>query len=141
MERDTGRLSALFRFPIKSLSAEPLDTVLLDPDRPLPSDRRFAFAEADSDAGCETWLPKRHILQLARFPTLAEVTARVDLDARKLQLFHRAQGKIAARLDAVEDRTALADWIARVLDRPAGSLHFVEAAPYSHTDQEPGSCH
>lgn len=92
-------VSGLYRYPVKGLSAEALQTVELRPGRTIPHDRRFAVAHgtAPIDPAAPKWLPKAHFLQLMSNPRLAAVVAEYDAAATTLAL--RRGGRVVARGD------------------------------------------
>ena len=73
-ETTSGRLVALYRYPVKGLSPEPLSTVEVKPGETLPHDRRYAIDGAmcvcRTDDGGQTWqqfragLPQNHAYHL-----------------------------------------------------------------------------
>ncbi|MBM3346199.1 MAG: MOSC domain-containing protein, partial [Betaproteobacteria bacterium] len=71
-------VNAIHRYPIKGLSAEPLERVTLATGRCLPHDRRFALARASTviDPVRPEWLPKTHFFMLMRDERLAELRTR-----------------------------------------------------------------
>jgi uncharacterized protein len=60
MPNEAGRVVAVYRYPIKGLSAEKMDRVVLTPGECLPDDRRFAIALGSTrfDPEHPEWLPK-----------------------------------------------------------------------------------
>jgi len=53
-------ISAIYRYPVKGLSAETLESVALTQGQCLPQDRRFAIALSSTIFGSQNpqWLPK-----------------------------------------------------------------------------------
>ena len=68
------------RYPVKGLSAEPLERVVLSPAKGLPNDRRFAIAHGTTDFDPEhpAWLHKSNFLTLLRDEKLARLRTRFD---------------------------------------------------------------
>ena len=60
------KIDAIFRFPVKGLSAEALERVEVVAGEGLPGDRRFALALAGAafDPAEPEWLPKSTFLML-----------------------------------------------------------------------------
>ncbi|HVB17153.1 MAG TPA: MOSC domain-containing protein, partial [Stellaceae bacterium] len=74
----TMTISALYRYPVKGLSAEPLQRVALLPGQCLPDDRRFAIAlpSTQFDPDRPEWLSKTHFVMLMRDEQLAALNTR-----------------------------------------------------------------
>jgi uncharacterized protein YcbX len=73
-------LAAIYRYPVKGLSPEPLAEVTLSPGECLPQDRRFAVALGTTgfDPNRPEWLPKTAFLMLMRDERLARLSTRFD---------------------------------------------------------------
>jgi uncharacterized protein YcbX len=69
------RIAAIYRYPVKGLSAEPLVRVALAPGKCLPQDRRFAIALPATrfDPAHPEWLSKSHFVMLMRDEKLAQL--------------------------------------------------------------------
>ncbi|NQW09796.1 MAG: MOSC domain-containing protein [Alphaproteobacteria bacterium] len=95
----TVTIRAINRFPIKGLSAEPLESVELSPGLPLPHDRRFAIAHGSApiDPANPVWLSKAHFLQLMSNPRLAALG--INYDAASTTLTITRGGRPVARGD------------------------------------------
>lgn len=95
----TATIRAINRFPVKGLAAEPLQTVELNPDLPIPHDRRFAIAHGSApiDPANPGWLSKAHFLQLMSSPRLAALG--IDYDATSTTLTVSRRGRAVARGD------------------------------------------
>ncbi|GAB5374942.1 MAG: MOSC domain-containing protein [Acuticoccus sp.] len=82
MEADAaaGTVEALYRFPVKGLSPEPLDSVTLTAGRGFPADRLFGFLRhgEDFDEAHPAPRPKTCFHMLARDGTLARLATRYD---------------------------------------------------------------
>ncbi|MEL6467525.1 MAG: MOSC domain-containing protein [Pseudomonadota bacterium] len=79
----TGRIVALARYPIKGMSAEPLDSVTLQPGEGFPGDRQWGFARPESgfDPYDPKPLPKDKFVVLLKEAGLAAIEARLDKQA------------------------------------------------------------
>jgi uncharacterized protein YcbX len=73
-------LAALYRYPVKSLSAQALVRSDVQADRLLPNDRRFAIAPGSSryDAAEPRWQPKTSFLNLVANARLARLKSAFD---------------------------------------------------------------
>src|SRR2546430_7253865 len=81
-------IAAIYRYPVKGLSPEPLGSVALTPGKCLPQDRRFAIALPSTrfDPERPEWLSKTHFVMLMRDEQLAELTTRFDAEADLLTI-------------------------------------------------------
>lgn len=84
------RLEYVYRFPVKGLSAEALETTGLAAGGAIPWDRAFALAQGDSgfDPAAPRWLHKSNFACLARNARLAAL--RAYFDERSLMLTLRS---------------------------------------------------
>ena len=75
-------VTAIYRYPVKGLSAEKMDRVALMPGECLPHDRRFAIALGSTPFDPERpgWLSKTHFIMLMRDEKLAQLQTRFDAE-------------------------------------------------------------
>lgn len=73
----TAILHQIWRYPIKAIGAELLDTIALTDGHPLPLDRAWAVLEDGGDA-TDGWRSCRNFLRGAKGPALMGVWAKVD---------------------------------------------------------------
>lgn len=110
------RLAAIWRHPVKGIGAEPLDTVALTPDRPLPLDRAWAvLTGAAEDTGA--WQSCRNFARGCYGPELMAVTARSD--GSRITFQHPKRPDLT--IDPATGGAALVDWILPIYpsERPA----------------------
>ncbi len=76
----TGRVENLYHYPIKGLSAQPLDTVTLTAGQGFPLDRAFGLARPNSGFNPQDPkpLPKTKFVVLARDAALARLKTKLD---------------------------------------------------------------
>ena len=102
-------IAALYRYPVKGLSAEPLAEVALTPGGTIPWDRAWAIENGPSgfDPAAPRTLPKILFLMLMRNERLAELATRFDDATRTLTV--RRDGALVAEgcLDTEEGRRAI----------------------------------
>ena len=96
----TARIAALSRFPVKGLTAEPMEAVTLVPGEGFPGDRRWGFARPGSgfDPDDPRPLPKDRFVVLVREAGLARLEARVAEGA-----LHIRDGDAEARFDLEDE--------------------------------------
>jgi uncharacterized protein YcbX len=92
-------IQAIYRYPVKGLSAQALPRVHLSVRSTLPGDRLYAIENGPSgfDAGAPAYLPKQRFLMLMRNERLAAL--RTDFDDATHVLTVTADGREAARGD------------------------------------------
>ncbi|WP_237216523.1 MOSC domain-containing protein [Falsiroseomonas oryziterrae] len=131
------RIERITRFPVKGLSPELLEEVMLEAAEGLPGDRRFAFAQGDSpfDPADPKWLPKRNFACLAVNARAAAVHAAFDPRTNTLALRAEGQPPLLADLSAEAGRQAAAEWITAFLGEEArGALRLAEVPGHAFTD-------
>jgi hypothetical protein len=131
------RIETIYRYPVKGLTAEALEEVVLSPGETLPHDRRFALAQGDSgfDPANPAWLPKRNFGCLMANAKLALVHS--AFDARSGDLLLRIPGRepLLATTRTAEGRDAIAAGLAGFLGEEArGTPRFVESTGHSFSD-------
>lgn len=134
----TITLAEICRYPVKGLNAEPLDAAMLEPDRRLAHDRRFALAHAASrfSSMAPSWLPKSEFLTLVKSERLALLRARFEPESGQLAI-ERA-GKPVARARATEPvgRAILEQFFSAFLrEESHGAVRLAEAAGVAFTDK------
>ena len=126
----TVSISAIYRYPVKGLSPEPLRSVALAPGRCLPQDRRFAIALPATrfDSERPEWLAKTHFAMLMRDETLAQLQTRLDAEHCELEVERDGRVLLRACLAEPEGRRQAGEFFTAFLDGAvAGPLRFVEA--------------
>lgn len=135
-------VTALYRYPVKGLSPEPLAEVELTAGAYFPGDRLFAVENGPSgfDAAAPVHQPKIKFLMLMRDEALARLTTRYD-DATG-ELVIREGDREAARgdLDTREGRLAIEAFFRRFMPGSLRGAPKVLAAPdgYRFTDSPLG---
>lgn len=126
----TIRIAELYRYPVKGLSADALDSVAVRADRCFPCDRRWAIAHAASklDSASPRWADKQNFLMLARDGVLARLVARFDDDTRVLEISRKGRVLSRGRLDDITGRMVLQSFLSGFLPQgPRGNPKIVEA--------------
>ncbi|WP_250284710.1 MULTISPECIES: MOSC domain-containing protein [unclassified Frankia] len=115
------RIARLYRYPIKGLSAEALDSMALSASEGLPMDRVYALARPETvlDDAHPQPLPKTCFLTLAKDAELARVASRYNTATGLLTLDHPDR-KLTADLGGTRGRAAVEDYFATLL---ADTLH------------------
>jgi uncharacterized protein YcbX len=132
-----SRLARIYRYPVKGLSAEPLDRVALRTGATLPFDRAFAIENGPSGFDPENpkHLPKIAFLMLMRNERLAELRTRFDEATQTLTISREGTVVAAGRLDTVEGRRAIETFFEEFSrDDLRGPAKVVAASGHSFSD-------
>ena len=127
---------ALYHYPIKGLSAQPLDEVTLHPGQGFPADRVFGFARPNSGFDPENPrpLPKGKFVVLARDAGLARLNTHVDQAAGMLTI----KAPDAAASFDINDAAGRADAAAFIAAQLSYATEdtptLYSAAPHRFTD-------
>jgi uncharacterized protein len=137
MPNAAGTVTAIYRYPVKGLSAEELDRVVLTPGECLPHDRRFAIALGSTrfDPENPKWLPKTHFIMLMRDEKLAQLQSRFDVESGILTIAQNRQVLLRARMTETEGCRLVAEFFTNFLgDAVEGPLHVVSAPGHAFAD-------
>lgn len=133
----TSAIGAIYRYPVKGLSAEKLDRVMLAPGQCLPQDRRFAIALGSTvfDPQNPEWLPKRHFIMLMRDEKLARLQTRFDAESDVLTIAEGGRVLLRGRMTEPGGCRDVAEFYTKFLG-PAvdGPLRLVEAPGHAFAD-------
>ena len=99
MSLENRKIHAIYRYPVKGLSPEPLERTKLAVHETLPGDRLYAIENGPSgfDPTAPRHQPKQRYLMLMRNERLARLRTRFDQATHTLAV--EAQGREAARGD------------------------------------------
>ena len=99
MTNRTARIDAIYRYPVKGLSPQPLARTTLAVGATLPADRLYAIENGPSgfDPAAPAYFPKQRFLMLMRNERLAAL--RTDYDEASHTLTIHWEGREAARGD------------------------------------------
>lgn len=127
----TAAITAIYRYPVKGLSAEKMDRVTLRPGECLPHDRRFAIALASTtfDSEHPEWLSKIHFVMLMRDEKLAGVSTRFDAESGMLAISRNGRILLHAQITKPEGRCLIAQFFTDFLGKSVGGPLRVVAAP------------
>jgi uncharacterized protein YcbX len=130
-------IRAIYRYPVKGLSAEPLAAAALTPGETLAGDRCYAIENGPSgfDPAMPRYLPKQRFLMLMKNERLARLDSPFDDAAQVLVI--RDNGMEVARGDLLTPggRTAIEGFFARFCaDELRGSPKVLAAQGHSFSD-------
>lgn len=135
----SATISRICRYPVKSLNAEELTEVTVQPDRTLPGDRRFAIARGSRQVEThpESWVSYDNFVTLRRSERLAQL--QVSFDAESGQMALRRKGRTVAQGKVTEPlgRTIVDQFLAAFLkDDLQGAPKLVDARDIALTDSD-----
>src|SRR5262249_42049012 len=134
---ERANVAAIYRYPVKGLSAEPLTRARLEPGQTIAGDRRYAIENGPSgfDPAEPSYLPKHRFLMLMKNERLARRASRYDEAADVLVL--RQAGHEVARGDlaTAHGRKAIEDFFAGYCaDELRGPPRLLRATGHSFSD-------
>ncbi len=130
-------VTAIYRYPVKGLSAERMDRVTLIPGECLPHDRRFAIALGSTlfDPQRPEWLSKIHFIMLMRDEKLAQLQTRFDAESGVLTIAENNRVLLRERMTETGGCRLVAEFFADFLgDAVNGPLRVVEAPGHAFAD-------
>jgi uncharacterized protein YcbX len=125
----TAHIHAIYRYPVKGLSAERLPATLLSVGDTLPADRLYAIENGPSgfDPAAPAYFPKQRFLMLMRDERLAALDTRFDSATHILHVHHDAREVAGGDLRTPEGRAVVeaffAKYCAEDLRGPPRILH------------------
>jgi uncharacterized protein YcbX len=135
-----GRVAALYRYPVKGFTPEPVVDAALLAGGYFPDDRLYAVENGPSgfDPAAPAFIPKTRFTVLAQIPEVALVRTRYDEGT--LHAARDGKDSIAADLRTEAGRLAFAAWLEGALDPEdiRGPLKVVHAAGHRFTDHPQG---
>jgi len=132
-----GKITALLRYPVKGLSAEPLDRVELAAGEGLPLDRAFALALGSTrfDPARPEFLPKTNFLMLMRDEKLALLATRYDAASATLEISRGGRTVARGRVDQSAGRAVIEQFFAAYMTGVTrGTPKLVQAPGHAFTD-------
>ncbi len=137
METDVPTLRAIYRYPVKGLSAEPLQETTLEASETVPGDRLYAIENGPSgfDASAPRHYPKTHYLMLMRNGRLAKLHTRFDHVTHALTLNCEGRTVTVGDLRKPEGRSTLERFFAVFCaDELRGTPKVLFATGFSFSD-------
>lgn len=132
-----GRVQALYRYPVKGMSPEPLDRVGLAAGECFPADRKYAIENGPGrfDPLAPRYLPKINFLMLMRNERLATLDTKFDAETETLVIARDgaevARGQLSTPLGRKMIEQFLSSYFSRELRGPP---RIVSAAGHSFCD-------
>ena len=137
MSAETPSIHAIYRYPVKGLSPEPLTRTRLAVGETLPADRLYAIENGPSgfDLAAPRYQPKQRYLMLMRNARLARLRTRIEDTDRTLAI--ELDGREAARgdLQAPDGRATIERFFAKFCaDELRGAPRVLYAPGFSFSD-------
>jgi uncharacterized protein YcbX len=136
-----GRITALYRHPVKGFTPERLQRAVLEPGAFFPCDRIYAVEDGPSgfDPAAPAYIPKTAFTVLMRVAEVARARTAYDEPSGVLSAEAEGRPAIRARLTEPSGREAFAAWLTGLLGGEArGPLKVVSAAGHRFTDNPLG---
>ena len=132
----TTTVSAIYRYPVKGLSTEKMDRVVLTRGECLPHDRRFAIALGSTvfDPRHPQWLPKTCFAMLMRDEKLALLETHFDPESGVLIIAENGEVLLRGRLTEPQGCRLVAEFLTNFLGVADCPLRIVEAAGHAFAD-------
>lgn len=133
----TGVVDAIYRYPVKGLSAERLDGARLEAGEVLPFDRAYAIENGPSrfDPYRPSHVPSTGFLTLARHARLAELETTFDVASTLLTISRDDRRVVAGDLSTQAGRAIVAQFFAEFMRGDLrGPPRVVSAEGHSFTD-------
>ncbi len=124
-------VDAIYRYPVKGLSAQKLDHVPVKPGEMLPFDRAYALALAATsfDPAHPQHMSKTNFLMLMRDEKLAALEASFEPDTQTLTVVRQGRRLARGRLDDAMGRAVIEQFFAAYMGDVARGQPRIVAAP------------
>lgn len=136
-----GRITALYRYPIKGFTPEPVAEARLEAGGCFPADRLYAVEDGPSgfDEAAPAYVPKVKYAVLAKLEQVALARTAYDETTGMLRAGAVGHPDIEANLETDEGKAAFAAWLTAVLgEAAAGPLKVLNAPGYRFLDHPRG---
>ena len=130
-------IQSLYRYPVKGLSPEPLQAVLLQVGQGIPRDRELALTNGrwQYDPLHYAPRPKTDFLMLMQHESLAALRTRVSEDGLRLMVQAPDGSSLDVALSSPDDQDRTSEFFAKYLGgRLEGSPRLVKAGTHRFTD-------
>lgn len=122
-------VSALYRYPVKGLSGQPLGIVALRAGEPMPFDRVWALARPGSSVNPAnpSWAKKGHFVTLMLDEGLARVRSALDPQTLRLTIHEADRARLSVNLADAEGRAAAEAFLHGLTPHLAATPRLVRA--------------
>lgn len=131
----TGRVTALWRHPIKGHGRETMDRVTMTKGQTMPWDRRWAVAHELSKADDSAWSPCANFSSGAKIGALMAINAKVNETTGMVTLTHPELPDLV--FDPDREQYAFLDWVRPIMPaNRAQSARILRVAGRGMTDTD-----
>jgi uncharacterized protein YcbX len=130
-------VDAIYRYPVKGLTAQKLDHVAVAPGEMLPYDRAYALALAATafDPARPQHMPKTSFLMLMRDEKLAALQTSFEPESKTLTVVRNGRRVASGRLDDAMGRAVIEQFFAAYMGEVArGQPRIVQAPGHNFSD-------
>jgi uncharacterized protein YcbX len=131
-----AKIHAIYRYPVKGLTPEPLPRVALAPGQTIPGDRLYALENGPSgfDPEAPAYRSKTHFLMLMKNERLAQLRTAFDQSTHTLSIRH-GESEIAADLRTAKGRETIENFFAAYCaDELRGPPKILHGGGHSFSD-------
>ncbi len=131
-------IASLYRYPVKGLSPERLESVQVAAGEGFPLDRMYALLRTDAafDRAAPAWLPKANFVMLMLHEQVAALGTRYTEQGKRLNLRTPDGQELTFALDDAAGRNALGEFfLAYLPKRLSAPPRLVEAPGHQFTDK------
>ena len=132
-----AKIQAIYRYPVKGLSPEPMQHARLEPGETLAGDRLYAIENGPSgfDPALPRHQPKARYLMLMRNERLATLKTRFDAPSRTLVIGFEGREAVRGDLGTAQGRSAIERFFAGFCaDELRGPPRLLQAPGFSFSD-------
>jgi uncharacterized protein YcbX len=132
-----ARIVALYRYPVKGFSPEPLDRAEIGAGGTMPFDRAFAIENGPSgfDPAAPAYLQKTRFLMLMRNERMAEFRTRFDDASGVFTILRGGELQVEGSLHSEEGRQRIETWLAANFSSELrGPPRILSASGHSFSD-------
>lgn len=136
-----GKIENLYRYPVKGLSAQALDSVMLSKGFCFPADRIVAIARGDgayNENDPTKWIDKGNFFVLREEARLANLETRYEPETDSLVIKVAGHQVLSANLSTIDGQNAIVEFYALMFEQNKNSSpKIARAEPYRFTDVDP----
>jgi uncharacterized protein YcbX len=134
-----ARVVALYRYPVKGFSPEPLENAEIAAGGTIPFDRAFAIENGPVgfDPDAPAYYPKARFLMLMRDERIAELSTRFEEATGTLRIFRDGALQVEGALSTPEGRARIESWLTENFRRELrGPPKILSAPGHSFSDKK-----
>ena len=116
--KHSAKVTYIYRYPIKGLNPQSLESVFLEQGQGLYQDRRFALLHAAGkfDFDNPTWQPKHNFVTLKYYERLAGIKMEYEEETTLTTIFRNGRPVVHGNLDTPTGRTLIQQFFSAYLE-------------------------